>query len=397
MWSPQAEGAVQSMSNPAGGQADKSDIVSLFLCGDVMTGRGIDQVLPYPSDPRLYEPHMSSAADYVTLAEAVNGPIPRRAPFSYVWGDALEELAGRQPAVRIINLETAVTTSEDYLAKGINYRMSPRNFPCITAVGIDCCVLANNHVLDWGEQGLLHTLDTIKTSGSKSVGAGRNLHEAAAPAVFPLPGGGRVIVFAFGSTSSGIPHGWSATGRRPGVNLLRDLAPEALGQIAQQVRAVRKPGDIVVASIHWGGNWGYDIPRSQVEFAHGLVDEAGVDIVHGHSSHHAKAIEVHDGKPILYGCGDFLNDYEGIRGYEEFRDDLGIMYFADIDVGRGTLVELSMVPLKIRNFRLNRAIPADAAWLGQTLTREGERFKTRVIPDNGRALKLAWDRGPPRR
>ena len=65
----------------------------------------------------------------------------------------------------------------------------------------------------------------------------------------------------------------------------------------------------------------------QSQLAHSLLDEAGVDVIHGHSSHHVKGIEVYKGKAILYGCGDFLTDYEGIQGYEEFRDDLVLMYF----------------------------------------------------------------------
>jgi poly-gamma-glutamate synthesis protein (capsule biosynthesis protein) len=390
MWSPEAGPASQPVFTPSENPTPRSDIVTLFLCGDVMTGRGIDQVLPHPSHPQLYESHVSSAVDYVTLAENANGPIPKPVPFSYVWGDALVELARRQPAVRVINLETAVTTNDDHEPKVINYRMNPRNFPCITVAGIDCCVLANNHVLDWGQRGLLETLDAIKGAGVKTAGAGRTSSEAEAPAVVPVAGGRRVIVLAFGVTTSGISHRWAATARRPGVNLLRNLDAEAIGQVARRVTAIRKPGDIVVASIHWGSNWGYDIPRDQLTFAHGLIDEANVDVVHGHSSHHAKAIEVYSDKLVLYGCGDFLNDYEGIGGYDAYRNDLAVMYFAGIDGRRGTLAELTMVPLRIRNFRLNRAATADVVWLGETLTREGARFKTHAIPSTDGALKLAW-------
>ncbi len=77
----------------------------------------------------------------------------------------------------------------------------------------------------------------------------------------------------------------------------------------------------MVVSIHWGGNWGYGIPGEQRQFAHRLIDQAGVDVVHGHYSHHAKGIEVYHDKLILYGCGDFLNDYEGISGQERFRGE----------------------------------------------------------------------------
>src|SRR5690348_17518053 len=87
--------------------------VRLFLCGDVMCGRGIDQVLAHPCSPELYENYIRSAEDYVLLAEQMNGRIPRRNGPSYVWGVALDEFKRMQPDVRIINLETAVTRSND--------------------------------------------------------------------------------------------------------------------------------------------------------------------------------------------------------------------------------------------------------------------------------------------
>ena len=105
---------------------DQSELITIFMCGDVMTGRGIDQVLPHPSDPRIYEPYVRDARGYVELAENVSGLIPRPVSFSYIWGDALDEWERVAPDVRIINLETSVTTSNDYWqGKGINYRMHP--------------------------------------------------------------------------------------------------------------------------------------------------------------------------------------------------------------------------------------------------------------------------------
>ena len=137
--------------------------VRLFLCGDVMTGRGIDQVLPHPSSPVLHEDYVQSAMDYVQLAEAANGPIPRRVNPAYIWGVALDEFNRMRPDARIINLETSITHSDDYAPKGINYRMSPENADCLKAAAIDCCVLGNNHVLDFGRRGLL---DTLANSGA---------------------------------------------------------------------------------------------------------------------------------------------------------------------------------------------------------------------------------------
>ena len=96
--------------------------ITLFLCGDVMTGRGIDQVLPHPNDPGLHEPYVRSALRYVELAEARNGPIEKPVGFPYIWGDTLGEFKRVSPDLRIINLETAVTSSDDRAPKGINYR-----------------------------------------------------------------------------------------------------------------------------------------------------------------------------------------------------------------------------------------------------------------------------------
>src|SRR4030095_9051281 len=104
------------------------DAVTLFLCGDVMTGRGIDQVLPNPGDPVLYEPFVKSAKDYVRLAERSNGPIPKPIDFAYVWGDAARVLGTFRPVIEVINLETAVPTSGDaWPGKTVHYRMHPAN------------------------------------------------------------------------------------------------------------------------------------------------------------------------------------------------------------------------------------------------------------------------------
>ena len=313
------------------------DTTTLFLCGDVMLGRGIDQILPHPGDPRLYESYVKSAATYVELAERLNGPIPKPVNYEYVWGDALAELQRVQPHARIVNLETAVTRNSKPEPKSINYKMNPDNMPCLTTAGIDCCVLANNHVLDWGNPGAAGDLDSLAAAGIHTAGAGRSAAQAEAPAIIEIAGMRRVLVFAFGSTTSGIPSDWAAGDAKPGVNLLEDLSDRTVAGIAARVQAAKRPGDLVVASLHWGGNWGYRIPPERRHFAQALIERAAVDIVHGHSSHHPLGIEIHRGKPILYGCGDFINDYEGISGYEEFRSDLTAMYLPTLSASTAGL------------------------------------------------------------
>ena len=136
---------------------------------------------------------------------------------------------------------------------------------------------------------------------------------------------------------------------------------------------LKDPGDITIASLHWGSNWGYDVPSSHVRFARRLID-AGVHLVHGHSSHHPRPIEVHRGKLILYGCGDAVNDYEGIKGFEAYRNDLRLLYFASIEPGSGQLTTLHMTPRSDR-MRLEHASHQDAEWLRSTLQHISRRFQ----------------------
>ena len=366
-------------------------LITLFLCGDVMTGRGIDQVLPYPSKPEIYERYIRDARAYVELAEERNGPINKPVSFPYIWGDALTKFELVSPDLRIINLETSVTSSNHYWkGKGINYRMHPRNIPCLTAADIDGCTLANNHVLDWGYAGLKETLSTLKQAHIKTAGVGANDDEAQAPALFEIPGKGRVILFSFCDKSSGVPYNWKASENNAGVNVLNGLSKKIVRQIANQVNAVKGKNDIVVASIHWGGNWGYNIPNEHTRFAHDLIDNANVDVVHGHSSHHPKGIEVYRNKPIIYGCGDFINDYEGISGYKQYRNDLSLMYFITLNKLTGELVRFQLVPTQIKQFRVNYTTHTDKLWLADMLNREGQKLNTQIKLNDDKIMIVHW-------
>ena len=342
-----------------------------------MTGRGIDQVLPHPNDPRLHEPYIGEARSYVELAESVNGAIPRPVESDYIWGDALAELDRAGVDLRIVNLETSITSSEDYWRdKEIHYRMHPRNIDCITAARIDCCCLANNHVLDWGYDGLAEhcARSTQRASPTRARGATpwrlllrrcSMCREKAA------------CCFSYGSPTSGVPREWAATAHRPGVNFLEDLRRNR--RIAGEMRGFNRQCKVIVASIHWG----YRTRDKETRFAHQLI-EHGIAVVHGHSSHHVKTAEIHSDRLVLYGCGDFLNDYEGISGYEVFRSDLTLMYLPAIDPRRGQLVEARLVPMRVARFRLNRGAEADAEWLCGLLNQLGAPLGTRgaLAPDH---------------
>jgi poly-gamma-glutamate synthesis protein (capsule biosynthesis protein) len=256
---------------------------------------------------------------------------------------------------------------------------------------VDCCVLANNHVLDWSIEGLLETLSTLEREGIAVAGAGADAAQAAIPAIIDLPNESRILVFGFGVTTSGIPREWAATSSRPGVNLLPNLSLATASEVARRIVALRRPGDLVVASIHWGSNWGYRVDEEQRAFAHALIDAGACDLLHGHSSHHPRGLEIYRDRLILYGCGDFITDYEGIEGYEQFRGDLALAYLPSFKED-GALSELTILPYQMRRFRLQRASEADVAWLQATLDRESARFATHLAAKDGRLIAI-WHEG----
>lgn len=365
------------------------DTLTLFLCGDVMTGRGIDQCLPFPIKPVLHEPWIRDARRYVELAEKRSGRIGRHLAFHEVWGVALEILERVQPKFRLINLETAVTSSEDFwLGKEVHYRMNPRNLPVLQALKVNCCSLANNHSLDWGVKGLLQTLVHLERAGIKAVGAGKNLEDAVKPAILKIENGRRILVFGLGCVSSGIPGEWAARSEKPGVHLLETLGEEALSKVFSLSKKYKKPEDFIIWSIHWGGNWGYSISKEEREFAHRLIDSGSAHLIHGHSSHHAKGFEVYNGKLIFYGCGDFYSDYEGISGNESYRGDLPVMYFPTFEVTTGNTKSLDLSYLKLNRFRLQPAGHEETRWMKELLINESEKLCPKTKDSGPTALHL---------
>ena len=349
----------------------------IFLTGDVMTGRGIDQILPHPGDPRLRESVVTDARTYVELAEQVNGPIQAPVDFAWPWGAALPLLDEFAPDVRLLNLETSITVGSEFAPrKAVHYRMHPRNIGCLTAVRPDACALANNHILDFGYRGLSDTLVALADAEIRGIGAGSDRDHAQRPAILALSGGVRVGIASCGMESSGIPRSWAASDRAPGVALVSDVSHSA-EEIAARVLTVKRQGDISIVSLHWGSNWSYEVGAHQIDFAHRLID-AGIDVVHGHSSHHPRPVELYRGKLILYGCGDTVDDYEGIRTYEAFRHELRLLYFASIDCASGSLTALRMMPMRMRKLRLENASRDEAEWLRSTLEQISRRFRTRV-------------------
>ena len=288
------------------------------------------------------------------MAEEASGAIPGPVSPAYVWGDLLPVLAAREPDLRIANLETSVTRSDRLEDKGIDYCMHPAQCRRAEVGPVRRVRSCNNLVLDWGREGLFETFQTLYQAGIGHVGSGEDHHAAAAP--LRLERERRAIAtLAFALPDSGVPGSWSAAPGRSGAVLLNPDPENAVAVVAGPAKAIDLVPDAVFVTVHGGADWGCEVPAAHRAFAHGLIDEAGADIVQGHSWHHPKAIEFHRGRPIFCGCVDLLNEYEGIGGHKRFRADLVIGYLVDVDPGSGTCVDLEMLPFALRRFRLERA------------------------------------------
>ncbi|MFE8034107.1 CapA family protein [Thiohalocapsa marina] len=340
-----------------------AESVRLFLAGDVMLGRAIDQLFIRHHPDILDKDDYKPAWLYQHLSEAIHGALSRPVAYASIWGPLPELLDAADTDLRLLNLETAITTSDDWAVKPCVFRMHPANMPCLSAIGPDCCTLANNHVLDFGRAGLIETLDLLRHAGIGQAGAGLDIDEVVQPFVRNLPSGPRLVIHAWGARDGGVFPDWQAATDRPGVNYLPDYNADAVDRMIEQVRAFQQPGDITIASLHWGANWVRKIPEEHRRLARTLIDSASVDLIHGHSSHHPIGMEVHRGKLVLYGCGDLINDYEGIVNHRRWRHDLTAAYFVDLDTDSGDLRGLTLRTLQRRQFRLGYPSPDDALWL----------------------------------
>lgn len=336
-----------------------------------MLGRGVDQALEHSCDPELREPYVQDAREYLRLAESVNGhlgvPLGREEP----WGATIEILRGEGAGHFFVNLENSVTEDgEPWPEKGIHYRTHPQNLAVLQAAGVECCSLANNHAMDYGHSGLEESLSQLAAARITVVGAGADRAAARTPRILRSPGYGTgpVAVLAASFPDSGVPYLWAAEEGRSGVFFLEEPGEAAAESVVDALQEV--PEDMPrVLSLHWGANWGYEIPEEHRRFARALIESGTVDFIFGHSSHHPKEVEVYREKGIVYGAGDLINDYEGIGGHREYRPNLGLLYV--IELRREALLRMEAFPFRRQRFRLQRASPDDSRFLSTVLSHHG--------------------------
>jgi poly-gamma-glutamate capsule biosynthesis protein CapA/YwtB (metallophosphatase superfamily) len=265
---------VQGAQSRASTEGVKNDSLQLLLVGDCMLGRLVNEAL-------------------------------ENAPPEYPWGNTLPILHSADWL--LCNLECVISdrgSPWSAYPKVFHFRSAAKNVAVLAAARMNAVSLANNHVLDYGYDALIDMLEILDRAGIVHSGAGLNSGEASRLATSEVSGR-KIGLLAFTDNEPG----WEAAADRPGVFYVpTDLDDSRAMKLLDTIRGSREVVDLLIVSAHWGSNWGYHPPREHIIFAHALID-AGADIIFGHSSHVFRGIEFYKSRPILYGAGDFVDDY----------------------------------------------------------------------------------------
>jgi poly-gamma-glutamate synthesis protein (capsule biosynthesis protein) len=270
------------------------------------------------------------------------------------WGDLLPVLRGVDAF--FVNLECALTARTaqwpDGGRKAFYFRADPAVAATLVAGRVDFASVANNHIGDFGPDGLRDTLATLDRVGVAHAGAGEDRLSARAPALL-TPAGLRIAVVA----GADYPVEWAATATAPGINYIPiSLAPEHFDEVKLMLAVAREQADLVVFSIHWGPNMRARPTPEFREFAHAVID-AGADIFWGHSAHVVQGMEWRGERLILYDTGDFIDDY-AVDAH--LRNDLSGLFL--VRVAPPAVQSVELVPVRIDDFRVMQARGIDRDW-----------------------------------
>lgn len=294
---------------------DLNKILKLLFVGDVMLGRLVNDCL-------------------------------KEEPFEYPWGDTLDIFESAD--VRFCNLECAIANNGEpwtLTRKVFHFRSDSKNVAVLKKAGIDCVSLANNHILDYGYDSLLETLNTLESQNINYAGAGINIEGAMRPTLFEVQG----CRIGFLALTDNEPV-WEATKDCPGTYFMPiSLEDKRYPVLIEYIKRIKAGVDILIIAAHWGPNWGYRPEASHIPFAHSLIDN-GADIIFGHSCHVFQGVEVYKNRPIIYSAGDFIDDYA--VDLEEPNDQSFIFL---IEVHGKKIKGLKLYPIVIKNFQARHA------------------------------------------
>lgn len=204
----------------------------------------------------------------------------------------------QQAELMCLNNEFTYSTNGSPMSgKAYTFRANPNRVSVLQEMGVDIVTLANNHVYDYGKQALLDTFTTLENANIDYFGAGKTLEEAMAPVYYEIDG--KTIAFVGASRAEKNKMTPQATESSPGI--LRCYDTELF---LQAIREADANADFVIAVVHWGTEYSYDLENVQLTTGKEYLD-AGADAIIGGHSHCLQGMEYYDGKPIIYSLGNY--------------------------------------------------------------------------------------------
>lgn len=312
----------------------------------------------------------------IMIGRLVNEAISSKG-YVYPWGNTLALL--KKMDLRIINLETTLTTHQEKNTKVFNFKALPDRIKTLQLGHVDIVNLANNHSLDFKIEGLTETINTLNAAEILLVGAGINAQAAQQPIIITK---NNIKVGVIGYTDNEPTS--KAEQNKPGTNYIR---VGDVHTITQQIAALRPHVDILIVTSHWGPNMQQKPSQEIVQFAHDIID-AGADIIHGHSSHVFQGIEIYKNKVIMYDTGDFIDDY---AVDPVLRNDQSCLFTITID--KYSPKTITVIPVLISNMQVNIAPENEKREIINRMQKLSQEFGTKMNDSGTITIKTANNNG----
>jgi len=311
--------------------------VRLLLGGDIMLGRGVNSII----HQRGYQFPFEPISEFTNKADLF-----------------------------FANLECAISDHEISFSgtpKMFYFRADSTTTHSLRYAGIDLLSLANNHALDANYQGLLDTMKHLDSAGIQYTGAGKNREEAWKPVIIEVSNL-KIGVLAFCNHQAN----FAATSQQPGIAYI-NFSDHTIENMITSISDLHDKVDMTIVSIHWQPNFAPMITQKYQNLAHKMIT-AGADIIWGHSPHHFQGIEWIDGHPVLYSCGDLLDDY---LVDPDFRNNLQLLFL--IELSGSYILNIQAYPLKLSYAQTDFASNEhDLRWIQNHFIKSCEELGTRV-------------------
>lgn len=309
-----------------------------------------------------------------TMLDASARPVLQQQGYDYAFAGSHHLYA--ESEIVLANLEGPLTSRGKKAEKRYTFRSpSEKVAAALKTAGVNAVTLANNHMLDYGEEGLADTMQALDRAGIGHFGAGMDLPEARAPYIATV-GGVRIGMLGYSLT---FPEEFWATESRAGTAFGRRQA------IMEDVAELKKRVDLVLVSFHWGQEGKTVLRPYQEELAHSAID-AGADAVIGHHPHIAQAVEKYRGKAIIYSLGNF------VFGSYSNRVQYGLI--GEFTIHNNKISALRVTPVDVNNFRIQfRPVALSGAALEGAVKQLQSLSSLRhtELERDGNVLKLGLD------